>query len=419
MDGNLHTSSQSNGASFAASAALARVANGDLCAGCGACASLSAAVEMRMADGFLRPEQSSALDAEAETEIAAVCPGLSVKLDHDAPIDDVLWGPIRRMEKGHATDPAFRHEGASGGGLSALLAYLLENQAVDFVIHVAADPDNPVGNRTVISRTAAEVLAAAGSRYAPSAPLAEIGEIAADAAAKGEKAAFAGKPCDAAALRAMMARDETLERTFPYVLSFFCAGVPSEAGAHAIVRKLGFDPKDVAAFRYRGQGWPGRATATAADGRSNSMTYMESWGEILSRHVQFRCKVCADGIGSFADVAAGDAWESDERGYPKFEELAGESLLVARTAKGEALLDAARAAGAIESEPMDLAELDLIQPGQFRRRTMLSARLAALGLLGRPKPAYQGFHLAAASRRGPKVDRLRNFLGIIRRHFGL
>lgn len=419
MDGNLHRSDRATDAPLAASVALSRVAKGDLCAGCGACASLSAAVEMRMADGYLRPEQSSEIAAEAEAAIAAVCPGLSVKLDHNAPIDDVLWGPIRRMEKGHATDPAFRHEGASGGGLSALLAHLVESDAVDFVVHVAADPDNPVGNRTVVSRTGAEVLAAAGSRYAPSAPLAEIGAIAAAAAANGEKGAFAGKPCDAAALRAMTARDETLERVFPYILSFFCAGVPREAGAHAIVKQLGFEPNEVAAFRYRGQGWPGRATATTVDGRSNSMTYMESWGDILSHHVQFRCKVCADGIGSFADVAAGDAWESDERGYPKFEELPGESLLVARTAKGEALVDAARAAGVIESRPMEPGELDLIQPGQFRRRTMLSARLAALGLLGRPKPAYDGFHLAAAGRRGSATDRLRNFLGIIRRHFGL
>ena len=78
---------------------------------------------------------------------------------------------------------------------------------------------------------------------------------------------------------------------------------------------------------------------------------------------------------------------------------------------------AAKAAGAIQSQPMEPAGLDIIQPGQFYRRTMLSTRLAALRLLGRPKPDYHGFHLAAAGRRGSVRLRVRNFLGLIRRHF--
>ena len=50
------------------------------------------------------------------------------------------------------------------------------------------------------------------------------------------------------------------------------------------------------------------------------MSYAQSWGEILTKHVQFRCKVCPDGSGGFADVACADAWYGDERGYPSFEE---------------------------------------------------------------------------------------------------
>ena len=90
------------------------------------------------------------------------------------------------------------------------------------------------------------------------------------------------------------------------------------------------------AFRYRGNGWPGQATATLRDGNTRSMSYHDSWGKILSHHVQHRCKVCADGTGTAADLVCADAWVSDERGYPVFEERDGVSLIVTRNAKGEA-----------------------------------------------------------------------------------
>ena len=61
--------------------------------------------------------------------------------------------------------------------------------------------------------------------------------------------------------------------------------------------KLGVAPEDLAAFRYRGDGWPGYATATRRDGSAERMSYNDSWGDILTRHVQFRCKICPDGVG--------------------------------------------------------------------------------------------------------------------------
>lgn len=397
------------------SPALARVAAGNLCAGCGACAGVGKNVSMDGRSGFLRPIQSGPVSPTEEADIAAACPGLRLDLQHDAPVDDVLWGPVRRVAAASAADQALRHEAASGGALSATLVHLLETGAVDFIVQIAADPDNPIGNSTVVSRTAAEVFAASGSRYAPSAPLENIRKIADAATAAGETGAFVGKPCDVAALRALAARDDDLRRAFPYVLSFFCAGVPNLAGARAVVEALGFDPDDVETFRYRGRGWPGEAAATTRDGRRAAMTYIESWGAILSRHVQFRCKICPDGIGSFADIAFGDAWESDARGYPKFDDLPGQSLVVARTAVGAALLEAAEAAGALSTTPMELRDVDVIQKGQRHRRGVLSARLTALGLMGRPRPRYLGFHLKAAARRMPKGERVRNFFGIIRR----
>lgn len=398
---------------FASSPALARVARGDLCAGCGACAGLvPAKISMvTVPPGYLRPQQNAPLNPAEEALVAAVCPGLGQSVDPAGRQDNVLWGPYVEMRTGWSTDPALRHAGASGGGLSAMLGHLLAENHIDAVISTAANPALSIGNVPVILTDVSGLLHGAGSRYAPSAPLADLRTLQADE----RRFAFVGKPCDAAALRALIATEPDFGRVFPVILSFFCAGVPSHAGARGVLAALGVAEAETVAFRYRGNGWPGRATATLADGSERSMTYHDSWGKILSKHVQHRCKICADGTGVAADIVCADAWESDDKGYPIFAEADGVSLIVARNTLGVRLIAAAETAGRIETTPFDPATLAAIQPGQRERRRALLARLTALRLVGRPVPRYEGLHLWAAARQNPLMRNLKNFAGMLRR----
>ena len=111
------------------SPALARVARGDLCAGCGACAALAPdKIAMTISSpGFLRPAQSAPLTAKEEADVTAVCPGLGQTVDARGRLDPVLWGPYLKVMTGWATDTDVRFAGASGGGLSAMLIHLLES----------------------------------------------------------------------------------------------------------------------------------------------------------------------------------------------------------------------------------------------------------------------------------------------------
>jgi coenzyme F420 hydrogenase subunit beta len=145
------------------------------------------------------------------------------------------------------------------------------------------------------------------------------------------------------------------------------------------------------------------------------MSYHDSWGKILSKHVQHRCKICADGIGVAADIVCADAWEADAAGYPVFSEAPGVSLIVARTPLGASVINTAERADVLTTQPFDSAGLDQIQPGQRERRRAVLARLAALRLLGRPIPVYKGFQLFAAARQNPVQRNLKNFLGTLRR----
>jgi coenzyme F420 hydrogenase subunit beta len=365
--------------------------------------------------GFLRPRQTAPLSAEEDARIARICPGLGQRVVAGGRKDPILWGPYVGMLTGWAADPDLRFSGASGGALSALAAHLLDNSTVDAVVQIEANPQHPTGNRTRISTSAAEITAAAGSRYAPSAPLVGLADHLAEHRATGRRFAILGKPCDAAALRALVQEDAEAAAAFPVILSFFCAGVPSHVGGLAVLAALGVTEAEVTSFRYRGNGWPGQASAVLADGSTRSMSYHDSWGGILTHHAQHRCKICADGTGVAADITCADAWVTDARGYPSFEDKPGVSLIVARTALGQRLVAEARAAGRIETAPYDIAQLAAIQPGQRERRRALLARLLALRLVGRPVPRYEGLQITAAARQNPIHRNLKNFLGTLRR----
>ncbi|WP_312162804.1 Coenzyme F420 hydrogenase/dehydrogenase, beta subunit C-terminal domain [Phenylobacterium sp.] len=396
-----------------ASPTVERVLRGQLCTGCGLCAAVSdGAIGMRMTPpGYSRPIQSAPISDAAEATIAQSCPGAVVAPWGRAENLHPYWGPWRGVWTGYATDAAVRFEGSSGGALSAILIHALATGLVDRVLHIKADPEKPTANVTVCSTTPEEVIAGAGSRYTASSPLSQIDE----ALAAGGRMAFVGKPCDVSALRRLALGDPRVDRHVPLMLSFFCGGMPSHDGVHRMLDTMDVRFDEVAAFRYRGQGWPGTAAATTHDGRVATMSYADSWGAHLSKEVQFRCKICPDAVGGVADIACADAWYGGESGYPSFDEQDGRSLIVVRSEAGARAFQSAVDGCALSVETLDVGEIDLMQPSQARRKRLVHARLGALTATLQPKPDMRGTEVSEAARRAPPTEAARNLVGTVRR----
>lgn len=398
--------------SAGASSTVERVVRAQLCTGCGLCAGVShGSIVMDAGTGFNRPVQVAPIDGATEATIAAACPGAVVAAWGEAPHTHPSWGPWFRVATGYATDETARYCGSSGGALTGLAIHALKSGLVDRVVHVAADPANPIGNIVTCSTTEAEIIAGAGSRYAASSPLGGIEQLLSD----GGSVAFVGKPCDISALRRLSRTDPRVDRHVRLALAFFCAGVPNQNAARRILSAMEVSPQELVAFRYRGRGWPGTAAAETRDGRTAEMSYAESWGEYLAKEVQFRCKICPDAVGGSADIACADAWYGDDRGYPSFEERDGRSLIVSRTAFGEQFLAEALSAGALRATPLDVGEIDKMQPSQAQRKRLVRARTAALAVLLRPTPRTRGTCVEAAAAKASLREQVRNFLGAIRR----
>jgi coenzyme F420 hydrogenase subunit beta len=121
-----------------------------------------------------------------------------------------------------------------------------------------------------------------------------------------------------------------------------------------------------------------------AQGQQASTSYADSWGQ-LTKHRQWRCLICPDHTGEFADLAIGDPWYrsvSDDEG--------GRSLVVVRTERGRRLLESAIRAGAVEGTVVAMDKLPASQPSLEATRGAVWGRVLSMRVLGMPVPHFWG-----------------------------
>lgn len=397
---------------------ITRAVQRNLCTGCGGCAGLFPQA-IRMVEHPVhgrRPVVEATPAGRAAARAAAqVCAGLGADfraLPHrDA--TDRSWGPVLAVWQGHAVDPEIRHRGSSGGAVTALALFALQSGLARGVAHIAARADDPRRNAAVISRSRAELLRGAGSRYAQASPAEALGDIAAGR----DPVAFVGKPCDVATVARASAADPSLAAKIPLTIAIFCAGAPNLQATDRLLTALGMPTGATpVALRYRGEGWPGLMQARWRDGAgteatSPGITYAKGWGEILQAHRRWRCRICTDHTGAFADISVGDPWHQ----APEGEAQAGRSLIVARTPRGLKLIREAIAAGVLEATPEGREAIAKAQPNLVATQGAVWGRRLAMQIAGLPVPADRGLPLFAAWIALPLRAKLSSVGGTLRR----
>jgi len=390
---------------------VADVANWRMCVGCGACA--YACLERKIVlkdieeDG-IRPFLKD-FDCVGCPDCLEVCPGIETShvdiRSRNGLVQELMadWGPVLEVWEGYASDPRFRFEGSSGGAASALAAFCLEKGVAEGVLHIGASGTEPWRNQTFYSRSTGELLERTGSRYSPASPCDSL-----ELLEKGKgSGVFIGKPCDVVGLRKSESLRPSLQGKVALAIGIFCAGTPSTRGTLDLIRKLGVAPEAVEELRYRGRGWPGMATVRLK-GREevhNRLSYMEAWG-FIQKYRPYRCYLCPDGTGEFADLSCGDPWYREIR-----EGEAGYSLVLVRNEKGRRVLNEAMEAGYLSLKPVEPGVLVRSQENLLGKRQAIWGRLLALKALGIPTPRLEGFSLFENWRALPFADKIRSVAG--------
>ena len=379
------------------------------CTGCGACVSEGKAAFIVNKDGFKVPSPRSD-DFNRYCNSACFSSGCQYRNYHGK-IN--IWGTILSSHYAYATNPSVRLSGSSGGCLTALCVYLLKSGKIDGVVHVMENPQNPIETTTVISYNENEVISRNGSRYSSSSPLIEITKY----VHTNKKYCFVGKPCDVATLRNLMEQDIKYKEVFIYLFSFFCAGAPSIHANELLLKKMGTELHKVKKLRYRGDGWPGYATAIDKDGQKHKLYYRTAWRDTLGRDIRPICRFCIDGIGEMADIVCFDAWFMDAEKRPMFEEADGRNGVFCRTNKGEQVYSEAVKSGYVSSSDYSRYDDELrhIQKYQYTRRSTMPVTLLAMKLFFKSVPSYPSFFMLPLMQQCSWRITVSRFIGTIKR----
>lgn len=311
-----------------------------LCTGCGTCVGLCPVDAVQMVidrkKGIYIPEIADEKCTECGLCVK-VCPGHEVDFKRlnqeifDKQPEDVLLGNYVNCYTGHATDQNIRYNSSSGGLVTALLIFALEQGMINGALVTRMKRDKPLEPEPFIARTREEIIEASGSKYCPvPANIALKGII---KAKKGEKFAVVGLPCHIHGVRKAEINSNQLKERIILHVGILCGGTSSFIGVKNVLNNMGIN-SDIREVNFRGMGWPGSFCVKLNNGKIKSMPYNKSW-LIWSLFTPSRCRYCLDGMAELSDISCGDAW------LPEIiinKDNIGESIIIARNEKSDRLL---------------------------------------------------------------------------------
>ena len=143
--------------------------------------------------------------------------------------------------------------------------------------------------------------------------------------------------------------------------------------------------------------------------RRRRPSHTAGMGYLAKYRRPFRCSICPDGMGEFADISCGDAWHNyKDNGDP------GQSTIIVRTLRGREILERAVAAGYLRVQASD-PERILSAQGLQKRKKELHGRLLAMAITALPRPDYNEFPAAELWRDNPLSVKFRTLAGTVRR----
>ena len=247
------------------------------------------------------------------------------------------------MRTGHATDETIRRNGASGGVLTNVLIYLLEQKLIDAAVVVRQGVPAPELARAVFVTTRAEVLAAAQSVYIPVATLDQL-----PAFEPGKRYALTCLPDQAAALRSLQLAGDEKALQVRYLLGPYTGTAMYPAAIRSFLRSCGVPAADaITSLKWRAGEWPGYLEIKTAGGRlirSNKFYYNYLIPFFITRNSLLNL----DFANEFCDLSVGDAWS------PRFEKAGGgHSVITTRTPAMENIIVEMTARGLLTVEKVD------------------------------------------------------------------
>ncbi|MCK9216458.1 MAG: Coenzyme F420 hydrogenase/dehydrogenase, beta subunit C-terminal domain [Firmicutes bacterium] len=367
-----------------------------LCTACGICAGVCPTKVIDM--DYSNQEAEPILTGKCkECGICyKVCPGKDIPLkdldlkflgqERDFISDEI--GIYKGCYKGWAKDKHIQNVSSSGGMVSALLIYAMENDIIDGALLVGWDKEKPYRAKPIIAKTPEDVLNAC--RW--TAEAIPVNELLHDAVMKEklQRIAVVGMPCHIHGIRKLQASGvpSKIAKSIKFTIGLFCAatyyfeGIKHLIGEFSDVRSL----DDIETLDYRGGSAPGALMVTTKDKRIHSVASKHdyTWHFLgPATYKRDRCLMCVDFSAELADISCGDIFQPV---------IPGRKHVVAtitRTEIGEELVKGAAGKGYIEYSDHDPSMISCSGMGWESKKHAGMYRLMERKRHNWPAPDYQ------------------------------
>lgn len=365
----------------------------NLCTGCATCVSLCPNSAIRLIKDDPKGIYLPQLNEEECNQCGTcfdVCPGHSVNFKElnlaifgQEPIDTLL-GNYLNCYIGHATDYQIRYNSASGGLVTQLLIFALEEGIIDGALVTRMKKNKPLEPEPFIARTREEMIEASKSKYCPVPANIALKEIL--NSKEGEKFAVVGLPCHIHGIRKAEQINKKLKEKIVLHIGIVCNHTPTFVATEFLLKKIKIKKDDVKKLDYRGEGWPGGMKITTKNENELFIPHFSSgyWGIVFnSFFFPMRCTLCSDKVCGLSDVSFADAWMPE---LMKSDNI-GTSLIISRNKIFEEFLDKAALKGKIELKKVD-KNIPLQSQGLYVVKKRFDARIKILRLFGKKSPVY-------------------------------
>ncbi len=336
----------------------------EICCGCSACivACPHKVLELRDFDPTQTDARSPFDNCYHGEEGCSLCAMACLRLGPSLDIiEEKLLGIGRRPEDrpegtylsktlARATYAPFLDKGQDGGAVTALLAWGLDTGELDGAVVASPSEDVAWMDEPKLVRSTEELLAAAGSRYTYCATPLGLKQA---AAAKCKSVAVVGVSCESTAVRQLAAEGiKRWVRPVKYVIGLMCTETFDYDAfmVGKVEQEMGIPLADVTKVNVKG-----KVIVTLNDERDIEIPLKEA-----RPFANQWCHHCPDFAAEHADLSCGGLG------------MEGWTMILARTAAGQDLLDRAVAANVLElrnaeEEPDALNVMDRLSRKQRER----------------------------------------------------
>jgi coenzyme F420 hydrogenase subunit beta len=325
------------------------------CCSCGACAGVCPKEAIRFQEsigGYYFPVVDEKICISCGL-CMEVCPGIHFgntiksKIKHDP-----FQGNVLSSYVGKATNAKIYENSQSGGIVSALLVHALETKKITGAFTVTMEPGIPPKASATIATDIKEVILAQKSKYCPVPLLSFIKRL----KNYNGQLAFVGTPCQIHGLNNCIDKFPELKKKIAFTIGLVCERILTYAAMDYLIRKAltqkKLDPPWMLHFKdKKASGYPGNVHVLTSDGNS-VLIPAKTRKRIKDYFTPARCRLCFDKMNVFSDITVGDP-----HGLENIDREQGESIVIIRSATGNALVMDAISNESITVRPAQYAQI--------------------------------------------------------------